>query len=281
MLTLKGVTKNFGTLRAVDGVSLTVRGGEVVGLLGPNGAGKSTTISMVTGLLRPDAGEIDVEGRGAPSRREIRARLGVAPQTLALYDELTARENLIFFGSIFGLKGGSARRRADELLAEVGLGERGDDRVRTFSGGMRRRLNLAAALVHDPPIVLLDEPTAGVDPQSRNRILEQVRALRDRGCAVVYTTHYMEEAQRLCDRVAIIDQGRLLAEGGVESLIAAHGGAAWITAVTPAGDERRQTSDPLRDLQRVVSRPDVVSIRIDRPDLESVFLNLTGRTLRD
>lgn len=281
MLTLKGVTKSFGSLRAVDGVSLTVRGGQVFGLLGPNGAGKSTTISMITGLLRPDAGEIDVEGKGPPSSRMIRARLGVAPQTLALYDDLSARENLVFFASIFGLGRAAATKRADELLADVGLSERGDDRVKTFSGGMKRRLNLAAALVQDPPIVLLDEPTAGVDPQSRNRILDQVRALRDRGCAVVYTTHYMEEAQRLCDHVAIIDHGRLLAEGSVESLISAHGGAAWITAVTSAGDERRQTTDPLRDLQGLVSRPDVVSVRVDRPDLESVFLNLTGRNLRD
>lgn len=281
MLTLSGLRKSFGPIVALDGLSLAVKPGEVFGLLGPNGAGKSTTIGIITGLVTPDSGSIDINGSGSPTSPAVRRLLGVAPQSLALYDELSARENLEFFGSLFNLPAKALHARAEKLLQDVGLHDRAADRVKGFSGGMKRRLNLAVALVHSPPIVLLDEPTAGVDPQSRNNILEMVRGLRQAGHAVIYTTHYMEEAQKICDRVAIIDHGRLLALGPVEELISAHGGQSWISTTTSAGESRSPTTSPLQDLQTLVSRPDILSIRVDRPDLESVFLNLTGRSLRD
>jgi ABC-2 type transport system ATP-binding protein len=287
VLTLTGVRKAFGSTVAVDGLSLQVRAGEVFGFLGPNGAGKTTTISIAIGLLAPDAGTVDLGGHGSPTLPAVRARIGIAPQALALYDGLSARENLEFFARLYGVPSADRRRRADELLALVGLADRAGHRVATYSGGMKRRINLAAALVHDPPLVLLDEPTAGVDPQSRNAILDIVRSLRDRGRTVVYTTHYMEEAQRLCDRVAIIDHGRLLACGTVDELIGRHGGESLVTVQHGAGlegeprEERFHTSEPIGELTRRMAGGGVVGVKIDRPSLESVFLQLTGRSLRD
>ncbi len=288
MLTLTGVRKAFGSTVAVDGLSLAVHPGEVFGFLGPNGAGKTTTISIAVGLLSPDAGTVDLGGLGSPLHPHVRARIGVAPQALALYDGLSARENLEFFGRIHGVARADRRRRTDELLDLVGLSERADDRVGGYSGGMKRRVNLAAALMHDPPLVLLDEPTAGVDPQSRNAILDIVRALRERGRTIVYTTHYMEEAQRLCDRVAVIDHGRLLALGGVDELIGAHGGHSTVTVqyaqvpgATEPAEERIHTVDPIAELSGRLASRHVIGVRIDRPSLESVFLTLTGRSLRD
>lgn len=281
MLAVRELRKSFGTLVAVDGVSLDIGKGEIFGLLGPNGAGKSTTIGMIVGLVTPDSGQIDIGGKGSSASAETRRLVGVAPQQLALYEELTARENLEFFGAVYGLAGSVLRTRAESVLGEVGLLERADDRAKTFSGGMKRRLNLAAAILHEPPIVLLDEPTAGVDPQSRNNILELVRSLRQRGTTVIYTTHYMEEAQKICDRVAIIDRGKVLALDTVDGLIRAHGGKSVVTLTSASGEERIDTADPLREVQNLASRSDVLNVRIDRPDLESVFLSLTGRRLRD
>ena len=259
MLVFEAVTKSFGRVRAVDGLSFAIEPGEVFGLLGPNGAGKTTSISLAVGLLRPDAGSIRLAGIGEPHEQAAREALGVAPQSLAVYDDLTARENLELFAGLYGMRRRERRARARELLERVGLTDRAHDRVAGFSGGMKRRLNLAAALVHRPKLVLLDEPTAGVDPQNRNALFDIVRGLRDDAITVVYTTHYMEEAQKLCDRVAIIDHGRLLALDTVSELISRFG-----------------------------AEPEGVSQEVEPSmagggggDLESVFLELTGKSLRD
>lgn len=281
MLRLDNLHKRFGSVDALRGLSLDVPRATVFGLLGPNGAGKTTTISIAVGLLRPDSGTVDLDGAGSPVDPSVRRRVGVAPQAIALYDELTAAENLDFFATLYGLDRAIRRARTDDLLARVGLTDRARDRVKDFSGGMKRRLNLAAALIHDPPLVLLDEPTAGVDPQSRNAILDIVRSLRDEGRTVLYTTHYMEEAQRICGRVAIVDHGRVLAEGTVDELIASRGGASVVTIETDAGHIRIETADPVAELTAQLRSPDIRGVRVDRPDLESVFLHLTGRSLRD
>jgi ABC-2 type transport system ATP-binding protein len=280
-LVLDGVRKRYGALVAVDGLSLEARAGEILGLLGPNGAGKTTTVGIATGLVVPDEGRVEIAGAGPPSSVAARRRLGVAPQSLALYEALTGRENLEFFASIHGLEGASRRERVDAALAFVSLADRAGDRVSSYSGGMKRRLNLAAAVVHDPEVVLLDEPTVGVDPQSRNLVFENVLALRARGRAIVYTTHYMEEAERLCDRVAIVDRGRLLTQGTVAELVAAHGGLEVLVAETAAGEVRVATADPLGELNRLAVSSPVRSFRVERTRLEDVFLHLTGRSLRD
>lgn len=281
MLSLEGVRKNFGSTVAVDGLSLTIRRGEIFGLLGPNGAGKTTTIRMAVGLLAPDSGSVDLEGVGAPSIPRARAHIGLAPQALALYDDLTARENLLFLCRLYGLSRADEKARARELLELVGLTERADHRVSGFSGGMKRRLNLAAALVHRPRLILLDEPTVGVDPHSRNALFETIERLRAEGVTIVYTTHYMEEAQRLCDRVAIVDHGRLLALDTVEGLLRAHGGRTVLEFDRADGEHRVESQNPIEDLSRVLGAGDVLGVRMKRPDLESVFLSLTGRRLRD
>jgi ABC-2 type transport system ATP-binding protein len=244
VLAVRGLVKRYGARTAVDGVSFAVHAGEILGFLGPNGAGKTTTVSIVSGLLQADGGEVRIGGetiRGDDDPRK--GRLGLVPQDLALHETLTARHNLEVFGGLQGLSGARLRAACDEALAFVGLAERGADRVASFSGGMKRRLNLAAGLLHDPAALLLDEPTVGVDPQSRNAIFENLEALRARGKAVLYTTHYMEEVERLCARVVIVDQGRVVAEDCVEAL-------------------RRGEGAETRSL-------------------ESVFLTLTGRSLRD
>jgi ABC-2 type transport system ATP-binding protein len=281
MLRLVDVKKSFGRIQAVDGLSLDIGRGEVFGLLGPNGAGKTTALSMVMGLLAPDSGSIEIEGKGSTRNPAVRRVIGVAPQTLALYDDLTAEENLVFFASLYGIGRGDGRKRASELLTLVGLADRAKDRVKGFSGGMKRRLNLGAALVGDPEILLLDEPTAGVDPQSRQNIVDAVLALRERGRTIVYTTHFMEEAQRVCDRVGIMDKGRLLALGTMDDLIRSHGGMTTVVVETPAGVRTLQTSDPVAEVSRATGAGDVLNVRVERPNLESVFFALTGRSLRD
>jgi ABC-2 type transport system ATP-binding protein len=285
MLTLSGLVKRYGTTVAVDGLSLTVPRGEVLGLLGPNGAGKSTTVHLAVGLLSPDAGEVDIAGLGAPSRRNIRQQVGVAPQSLSLYDLLTAEENLRFFGRLYGLAGAALETRVTGALRFVGLEDRRTTPVAACSGGMQRRLNLAAAILHDPALLLLDEPTVGVDPQSRNAIFESILALKREGKAIVYTTHYLEEAARLCDRIAIVDHGRLLALDTVRGLLAAHGGPPTLVVRRPDGDLRLQTGDPLRELNRLAAEAGPAAPPLDfevvHPTLESVFLRLTGRSLRD
>ena len=280
MLRLIDLHKRFGDTVAVRGLSFTVERGEVLGFLGPNGAGKSTTIGMIVGAIEPDAGRVEIDG-GPPSDPAVRAKLGIAPQSLALYDELSARENLVFFARLYGLPATTARARADLLLQRVELSGCANDRVRGFSGGMKRRLNLAAALVHDPQIILLDEPTAGVDPQSRNQILELVQALAAEGKTLLYSTHYMEEAQRLCKRVAIVDHGALLQLDTVDVLIAQHGGRSVVHIDRDDELTRLETDDPVREVAAQLASGGVTRLRIDRPNLESVFLTLTGRSLRD
>jgi ABC-2 type transport system ATP-binding protein len=281
MLRFEHVRKRYGATVAVDDLSLDVHPGEVVGLLGPNGAGKSTTVSLAVGLLSPDEGQVDIAGAGDPRLPAVRARLGVAPQALALYETLTGEENLRFFGQVYGLAGDALTKRVHHSLEFVGLSDRARDRVQQYSGGMKRRLNLAAAIVHEPVLVLLDEPSVGVDPQSRNQIFENILALKQRGCTVIYTTHYMEEAERLCDRVAIIDRGRLLAVGTVPELLAAHGARPVLIARTGRGEVRIETADPLGELNRLAAAGTVLSFHLERATLEQVFLHLTGRSLRD
>jgi ABC-2 type transport system ATP-binding protein len=281
MLTLRKVTKRYGRITAVDDLSLDVRPGEVFGLIGPNGAGKTTTVSMAVGLLRPDAGEVRIGELGSPMSAAVRRRVGVAPQAIALYDNLTGAENLALFATLYGLNRPALDEAVQRALAFVGLSDRRDDRVFTYSGGMKRRLNLAAAVLHDPDLVLLDEPTVGVDPQSRNAIFDNIAALRSRGRTLVYTTHYMEEAERLCDRVAIIDRGRVLASGTVAELIRQHGGTPMLVAEINGSEHRVDTREPLKELNRIAATASLGSFHVERPTLEQVFLHLTGRQLRD
>jgi len=266
---------------AVDGVSFTVRPHEVFGLLGPNGAGKTTTVNMAVGLVKPDSGTVELADLGSPENPKVRARIGVAPQALSLYDDLSAQENLECFGKIYSLGRHSIHECVAWSLDFVGLSDRKDDRVETFSGGMKRRLNLAVALVHKPDYLILDEPTVGVDPQSRNAIFENIEHLRKDGCAIIYTSHYMEEAQRLCDRVGIIDHGKLLALDNVDTLIQQHGGNSTIIIEKADGEQRIDTQNPIDEIVILQKEKEPCGFRVLNPSLETVFLNLTGRTLRD
>ena len=281
MLNLRDVRKSFGTIVAVDGLSLSVRKGEVLGLLGPNGAGKSTSVSLAVGLLVPESGTVTIEGHGNPAEPGVRQAIGVAPQALAVYDLLTGEENLRFFGEVYGLAGARLDERVKWCLDFVGLADRKGDRAGGYSGGMKRRLNLAAAVLHEPELLLLDEPTVGVDPQSRNRIFESIEALHRDGRTIIYTTHYMEEAERLCDRIAIVDAGKLLALGTLAELIAAHGGPPTLVVTTNGSAQRLQTPDPLTTLNAIAASSRIDAFQMERPTLEQVFLRLTGRSLRD
>ena len=269
--------KSYGTVAAVVDVSFSVAAGEIVGLLGPNGAGKSTTVGIIAGLLKPDAGEVRVNGAVLsgdtdPAKRTI----GLVPQDIALFEELSARENLRFFGSLYGLRGAALDATIASGLEFVGLGQRARDKVKTFSGGMKRRLNLAAGLLHDPQLVLLDEPTVGIDPQSRNAIFDNLEALRARGKALVYTTHYMEEAERLCDRIVIVDHGRVLASDTVRGLYGLLPASRRLTV-----ELREPPTDGVLTELRAMSAVESIEVVGARGDLETVFLTLTGRTLRD
>jgi len=305
VLACRGLRKQFGERVAVDNVSFTVADNECYGLLGPNGAGKTTTIAIVCGLLKADAGEVTIDGEPGGSLG-AKAAVGYVPQELALYPDLSARENLHFFGQLYGLGGKRLERRISETLALVGLAERGKDHVGTYSGGMKRRANIAAGLLHEPRLLILDEPTVGVDPQSRNAILETVAGL---GIAVLYTTHYMEEATKLCHRVGIIDDGRLVAEGTPADLIGDHGGsdrvrltfgdldsdgfAATCLRVPGVRDIRPidgglelTTDHGAAVLPNVVRQAgqcgvELTGVEVLAPDLEGVFLALTGKELRD
>lgn len=299
-----GLRKTFGKPPkenvAVDGLSFSIGRGETFGLLGPNGAGKTTTISMLVGLLTPDDGSVIVGNasdaiHGDPTEPAVRNLIGVAPQSLSLYEELTAKENLEFFGQLYGLSGSKLRERVEWALAFAQLQDRQKDRVETFSGGMKRRMNIAVALIHEPAILLLDEPTVGVDPQSRNHIFESIQQLRSEGMTILYTTHYMEEAQRLCDRVAIVDRGKLLALDSVGGLIEKYGGRSVVTGEVNQRPEsvelpgklegnsmRFESESPLEEVARLTGEGvSFQTLNIAQPDLESVFLTLTGRSLRD
>jgi ABC-2 type transport system ATP-binding protein len=308
LLTVQQLSKSFGTLRAVDGVSFNVKEGELYGLLGPNGAGKTTTLSMVCGLLKPDAGEVTVDGeRFWTDPQRAKRLMGVVPQELALYEELTGRENLEFWGRLAGLDARTAKARADELLEALSLTDRARDAVKKYSGGMKRRINLGCALLHKPRLLLLDEPTVGIDPQARLNILEFIRGLRLSGTAILYTTHYLEEAETLCDRIGIIDQGRLLAEGTLTELRDRLGGdrvfvlegdfqkttpESWPDFPTryrtiQKSDQQLVVAalgarDPSECLKELLALPvRVENVALKRPSLNDVFLQLTGRSLRE
>ncbi|MGZ8604287.1 MAG: ATP-binding cassette domain-containing protein [Actinomycetota bacterium] len=305
----RGLRKTFGERIAVDDVGFHIGAGETYGLLGPNGAGKTTTISMVCGLLERDAGEVTVAGRRVDTRAtDAREAIGYVPQELALYPDLTGRENLRFFGRMYSLTGDELARRVDDVLEIVDLRDRANDRAGEYSGGMKRRLNIALGLLNRPKLLVLDEPTVGVDPQSRNSILSSVERFREQGLAVLYTTHYMEEAERLCDRVGIIDEGRLMAEGTRRELVATVGeqdrvrlgasgdlGAAEaavrrLPAVVDASrrDEgidlvvsAARTALPQILASAAEAGADVTTVEVTEPNLEAVFLHLTGKALRD
>lgn len=281
MIKFENIKKSFGKTAAVDGISFEIMPHEVFGLLGPNGAGKTTTVSMAAGLLKPDSGTVDLVGIGSPKDPGVRAKIGVAPQTLSLYDDLSAQENLECFGKLYGLIGKKLQECVAWSLDFVGLSERRKDKVKTFSGGMKRRLNLAVAIVHNPGYLILDEPTVGVDPQSRNAIFENIEQLKKDGCTIIYTTHYMEEAQRLCDRVGIMDHGKLLALDTVDALIRQHGGNSTIIAERADGEQRIETQNPIEEIIKLQKESEIRGFRFLNPSLETVFLNLTGRTLRD
>lgn len=305
------LVRTFGDLRAVDDVSLAVAPGETYGLLGPNGAGKTTTISMICGLLTATAGTVHVLGEPiTPAAAAAKGAIGLVPQDIALYPDLSARENLRFFGRLQGLRGAALDARIADVLDVVGLADRAKDRIDTYSGGMKRRANIAVGLLHSPRLLVLDEPTVGVDPQSRNSILEAVDALGSSGMAVLYTTHYMEEAERLCDRIGIIDAGRLIAEGTRDELVAglgtatsvairAEGGTGaldgWraglgalpgvVVQATAAGATLTCT-DATATVAAAFDRAgahhvSITAVDVAAPDLEAVFLHLTGKGLRD
>jgi ABC-2 type transport system ATP-binding protein len=310
MLEAKALKKSYGSVTAVDGISLRAEKGETVGLLGPNGAGKTTAISIIAGLTRPDSGEVLIEGRALkgdtdPAKRKI----GLVPQDIALYDELPARENLQFFAALYNLDGAKAKHAIADALDLVGLSDRAKDKAGTFSGGMKRRLNLAAALLHDPQILLLDEPTVGVDPQSRNAIFDNLETLKARGKTLVYTTHYMEEAERLCDRLIVIDNGKVIADDTLHGLyrLLPVTNLLEIELANPAEAFPITELAALPEVKTAEIRADVLKIGLHdlssgapkilqwladhahpyqhvvsaRPDLETVFLSLTGRSLRD
>jgi ABC-2 type transport system ATP-binding protein len=309
MIQADALTKSFGDLKAVDQISFTVREGEIYGLLGPNGAGKTTTLSMVSGLMQPDDGRVIFDGVDlAADPIRVKQELGVVPQEVALYEELTARENLNFWGGLYGLSGAKLKDAVNAVLDQVGLTGRADTKVGTYSGGMKRRLNLSLGLVHRPRVVMMDEPTVGIDPQARANILDVVRDIARSGTTILYTTHHLEEAEEFCDRIAIMDHGKILAEGTLDELIRSLDEGDLITV--------RGTFDPdsveqeLRDLDRLqlISREDdrlvlsssgdgahavsllsrlldgtldIKGVSIQPPSLNGLFLKLTGRELRD
>jgi ABC-2 type transport system ATP-binding protein len=308
VIRVKDLQKSYGNLRAVDGISFEVPEGEMLGFLGPNGAGKTTTLSMISGLLRPDQGRVSIgEIDIWHSPKEAKKILGLVPQDLALYEELTARENLMFWGSLFRLPKSELRANVDIWLERVGLADRAKEAVSKFSGGMKRRLNLAIGLVHNPKVVLLDEPTVGIDPQARKNILDIIRKIAKEGTTILFTTHHLEEAETLCERIAIIDHGRILETGSVEELarVVGDGDIASISGSFTTAQLETVLEDESVDILNAAEHTATMSLRqggmniaallqrfsdagieitdvsMQKPSLESVFLKLTGRELRD
>lgn len=309
MIEVDGLHKAYGTLIAVDDVSFSVGEGEIFGLLGPNGAGKTTTINMICGVLKPDSGRVRIDGRDIwLEPKKVKQNLGVVPQEIAVYEDLSARDNLRFWGSLYGLSGAALKNRVNESLTRVGLSDRAADNVKTFSGGMKRRLNLCMGLLHSPRALLLDEPTVGIDPQARLNILDVVREVAASGTTILYTTHYMDEAQDLCDRIAIVDHGKILTVGTLSELTRIAGEAEVLRLTGSFSDpvirERLGAVEGIRvlkvDEQLAVLSVDsrgpgllavlprileadlnVEDVSIQRPNLQSVFISLTGKELRD
>ena len=307
MLTVEHLAKSYGAKQAVVDVSLSVKAGEVVGLLGPNGAGKSTTVAMICGLIAPDSGQVLIDGQAIiADDSPVKRRIGLVPQDISLFEDFGARGNLELFGALYGIKGALLKERVDAALELVGLTDRARDKPSSYSGGMKRRLNIAAALVHDPDLLVLDEPTVGVDPQSRNAIFDNLEALAARGKAIVYTTHYMEEAERLADRIVIVDHGRVVASDTPAALKRALGNTGVVTVdVTGAVDVAALLREP--GVTRAEQRDETLTLAVadlgahlphvltwlaarghdlrriasSQADLEDVFLSLTGRQLRD
>lgn len=308
ILEVKELAKSFGSVQAVKNVDFQVNSGEIYGLLGPNGAGKTTSISMICGLLKPDSGEVRINGTlfGA-DEKAARAAMGVVPQEIALYEELSAKQNLMFWGQIAGLSKKEAVSRADELLDMLALTDRAHSSVKTYSGGMKRRVNIGCALMHRPQLVLMDEPTVGIDPQARLKILDFIKDLANRGCAVLYTTHYLEEAESLCRRIGIIDHGQLLVEGTLAELQARLGGdqvfvlegdfstvqvEGWDifqkdftliqksdVQIMVSSKSERHPSECLKDL--LTLPVEIQNATLKKPGLNDVFIQLTGRDLRE
>jgi ABC-2 type transport system ATP-binding protein len=303
MIEARNLKKRYGNTIALDDVSFEVGKGQTFGLLGPNGAGKTTAIKLLCGLIKPDSGTVSLNGKTNPSLMEVRRSLGVVPQTLAIYEELSAEENLRFWGRIYEINGRKLRERITDCLKIAGLSQRRKEKVSKYSGGMKRRLNMVCSFLHEPSILLLDEPTVGVDPQSRNLIFDTIEAMKGEGRTIIYTTHYIEEAQRLCDIVAILDHGKILDIDTVENLITRHGGPSYIEAefenrlketykIRPYIDDkgaqieetktRFRTDKPMESLAKLnQSGLQFHSIKIQTANLEDVFLKLTGRRLRD
>ncbi len=301
--------KDFGEVYAVNGVNIEIQAGEIFSLLGPNGAGKTTAISMISGLLKPTQGDATILGHSITQEPlDAKAALGVVPQEIALYDDLSARENLMFWGKMYGLRGTALKSRVNEILETIGLVDRQKGRVEKFSGGMKRRLNIGIALLHEPDVVIMDEPTVGIDPQSRRKILDSVMDLNKQGMTVLYTTHYMEEAQELSDHIAIMDHGEIIANGTHDELVKIVGEYDRIELSINTSSENvmeawsktpgvENISAENGQLHLLVDDSNVVlpslfevavqagvritSIEIQEPNLETVFLHLTGRALRD
>lgn len=312
ILSAKALRKQFEELEAVKGISFDIRRGEIFSLLGPNGAGKTTTISMLSCLLAPTSGDAEVNGHSVlQSPKQVKASIGVVPQEIALYPALSARENLAFWGKMYGLRGAHLKERIAAVLAVAGLEQRADEKVETFSGGMKRRINIAVGLLHQPEILYMDEPTVGIDPQSRRRILDTVHELNKQGLTVLYTTHYMEEAEELSDRIGIIDHGELIAIGTQQELThtisefesiqigldedGLDSSALNKSLEAIGGVEKSSYADSTLSLQvkdanavigeviRQISRADgrIRNVEVEEPNLEAVFLHLTGHALRD
>jgi len=309
MLKVENLRKSFGTIKAVDGISFEVKKGEVFGLLGPNGAGKSTTISMISTLFPPSGGVILFEGRNIlEDPKSIQRKLGVVPQDIALYPTLSGYENLSFWGNMYGLNGGELKRRIGEVAEIIGLNGRIRDRVDKYSGGMKRRLNIGAALLHMPELLIMDEPTVGIDPQSRSHILNTVLELNRQGMTIIYTSHYMEEVEYLCSRICIMDQGKIIASGSKEELVEMIGGKTEIELSLEAmSDEVLEILKDCKGIDSSEQKEDHILIRcenadliladiitkvtaggyhlksvgVKKPNLETVFLHLTGKALRD
>jgi ABC-2 type transport system ATP-binding protein len=304
MLKVNSITKTFDQFKAVNGISLSLTPGMFYGLLGPNGAGKTTTIHMISAIMPPDTGDIQIAGIDVyKQQQQVKMHMGVVPQEIALYDELSAFDNLLFWGSLYGITGADAKKQANYLLEWVGLADRKNDAVKTYSGGMKRRVNIASALMHNPGLIVMDEPTVGIDPQSRNKIYELLDEMHAGGKTILYTTHYMEEAEKMCDKIGVIDSGKIIAEGSLNELktnysladtvVVTYSGnsdgiiAGYTTQHNEAINEIViQIKDAKGHLSDIVNKCAMAQIAIHNIDikssgLEAIFLHLTGRQLRD